>query len=174
MRRALIMTAVALGFGFHYCQGRIILNLSSSMPQGVYRLVDKEAGRGDIVGACVPDDFARLALERAYLPEGSCKNGTRPVMKFIAGVPGDIVRVERASTSINGESLPNTRVLRLDPSGRIIPSSLGKLKLKPGEYWLLSNQTPGSLDSRYFGPTSKVLSVAKPLLVFSGGNNEKP
>jgi len=135
------------------------------MPQGIYKLRKVIPKRGDVVGACIPDSFATLALDRGYLPKGMCKNGTKPVMKYVAAVPGDVVEVKLDGIQINSDSVPNTRSYQYDLLGKPIPNRLGVYTLQEGEHWLLSNHDSGSLDSRYFGPITKTLGVVEPVFI---------
>lgn len=84
------------------------------------------------------------------------------MMKYVAAVEGDSVETLPKGVAINGEAVPNTRVFSADPNGRTLPRYLGPQVLQPGEYWLLSNRTAGSLDSRYFGPVTEILDVVEP------------
>ncbi len=134
------------------------------MPLGIYRITAKPIERGAIVGACVPESLATLAKERSYVGEGSCPNGLRPVMKYVAAIAGDFVDVGSRGVFVNGEAIENTRVLLRDASGKSVPNKIGQHKVKPSEYWLISNYHPGCFDSRYFGPVKKILGVVEPFL----------
>ena len=63
------------------------------MSRGVYLRTDAPIGRGAIVGACLPKDSARFALSRGYIDSGRCSSGLRPIMKYVAAIPGDSVEV---------------------------------------------------------------------------------
>jgi type IV secretory pathway protease TraF len=72
---------------------RLRVNLSASLPRGLYRL-DPACGRaalspGDFVLACPPAAFARLASARGYLPPGPCPGGTQPLGKLVLALPSD-------------------------------------------------------------------------------------
>ena len=140
------------------------INESPSMPRGVYVLTSRPITRGAIVGACIPESFATLAKERGYLHSGTCRSGVRPVMKYIAALPGDSVEIRHPKVLINGEAIPNTEVLTTDPLGRPIPNQIGFHTVRPGEYWLISNLDRGSFDSRYFGPVTEILGAVEPLI----------
>src|SRR5437773_12415108 len=83
------------------------LNVAPSVPLGLYRMVDEPVARGVLVVACVPPDAARLARDRGYLTAGSCPGGTRPILKRIGAVPGDIVDLDADGVTVNGAPLPN-------------------------------------------------------------------
>lgn len=133
------------------------------MPVGLYRLSTKPVGRGVIVGACIPNAFVQLARERGYLSSGSCPSGIRPVMKYVAALPGDSVEIRLQGMLVNGKAIPNTDVVTRDSRGRALPNQLGRHIVQPGEYWLVSNLERGSFDSRYYGPVTEILGVVAPL-----------
>lgn len=137
------------------------------MPLGIYRKSLEEISRGQIIGACVPEQFALLAKKRGYLSPGFCFSQLRPVMKYVAAITGDSVEVRLDKTLVNGRILNDSPLILKDSNNRQIPNQLGKHKLKPGEYWLFSNHHHGSLDSRYFGPVKETLFVVKPLLTLN-------
>lgn len=162
-----VLAAAVVQFLWMARSGHLVLNSSTSMPRGIYRTVNKRLARGVIVGACIDGPYAKLAQERGYLNHGRCRSGIRPVMKFIAAVPGDSVEIRLSGVSINGESIPNTPVLKADPFGRYLPNALGRYTVQPGEYWIIANHDQGSFDSRYFGPVKEILGVVEPLLTES-------
>jgi len=143
------------------------------MPVGLYRTVSGPVMRGSIVGACVPMPYAELAQNRAYLPFGICKPGIRPVMKYVAGVPGDTIDVRSDGVFVNGNGIPNTSPLRTDSLGRDLPNQVGRHVLRAGEYWLVANRDNGSFDSRYFGAATKILGIVEPLLADSGAGEDE-
>ena len=164
--RSLVVVAVLVQFccmGWWGVTGQLVFNGSSSMPRGLYRTANKPLARGVIVGACIEGPYAKLAHERGYLNSGRCRSGIRPVMKFIAAVPGDSVEIRLSGVSVNGESIPNTRVLETDPRGRYLPNYIGRYRVQAGEYWVIANYDQGSFDSRYFGPVTEILGVVEPL-----------
>jgi conjugative transfer signal peptidase TraF len=143
---------------------RFVVNTTASMPVGIYKIIDEPITRGVIVGACVPESYATLAKDRDYVGHGKCPNGLRPVMKHVVAVEGDEISITPRGVSVNGESLANTRVLRLDANGNALPNQFGRHLVAKGQYWLVSNSHPGCFDSRYFGSVTKTLGVVQPLI----------
>ena len=130
------------------------VNLSGSMPVGLYKTVSGQPFRGSIVLACLEREAARLAVERGYVPVGgSCPGGAMPVGKRVVAVPGDTVFVALAGISVNGIPVPGSEPLPADSRGRPMPQlPTGRHVVGPREFWLLSGYSPRSFDSRYFGP----------------------
>ena len=135
----------------------LAVNPSPSMPRGVYLLGPiLNPAVGDTVAACIPaGDQARLYRSRDYLPASDrCASGLSPVLKPVVAAAGDTVSINSDGTRVNGVLLPNSRVYDTDTQGLPIghlPLQWSK-RLGTGEYFVLANRIPRSLDSRYYGP----------------------
>jgi conjugative transfer signal peptidase TraF len=146
------------------------VNFTPSMPLGVYRLEALPSGgfaRGMFVAVCAPADAAELGRRRGYLSHGACPYDTEPLLKVVAGVPGDDVAVSVQGVAVNGCVLPNSAPLALDRSDRGLSAwPSGRYHLGPNQLWLYAGN-PRSWDSRYFGPaaTASVVARAVQLLV---------
>ena len=124
---------------------RLIYNASDSAPRGFYRVAPATAlKRGDYVVAMLPEEVARFAAARGYLPQ------SLPVLKRIAAVAGQRVCVEDAIVSIDGK--PITRALDSDSKQRPLVAWKHCRALQADELFLLNPTHPASFDSRYFGP----------------------
>jgi conjugative transfer signal peptidase TraF len=150
----------------------IWLNLSPSMPLGLYRSHHPAAGEktfpGALVAVCLPTPLARWGRVRGYLIRGRCGSGTAPVGKPVFAVAGDTVSVGPDGLSRNRALAPNTSALRLDRAGRPLwqfPS--GTYRVTTGQLWVVSTHTPLSWDSRYYGPVpgDDVVAVLRPIWV---------
>ncbi len=132
------------------------VNPTPSLPKGVYRITPGQGlGKGDLVSFCLQGDFAELAKERGYLQSGSCENGLRPLLKRLAGLPGDYIQagslVVRAVDS-QGRPVPSV------PLSGVIPSGMA----------LVLADHEGSFDSRYFGLVPlESLQRVEPVFVFN-------
>jgi signal peptidase I len=89
-----------------------------------------------------------------------------PVIKVIAGVPGDSFTVQNGILTINGKTYP---LQQTDRAGKPLKRFYGESvrKLQKEEYILLSDYVPNSWDSRYWGPV-EIKYIIKPLVVFHG------
>jgi conjugative transfer signal peptidase TraF len=142
------------------------LNLTESLPRGVYRTITEEPRRGSIVVVCLPLDAAELARERGYLGPGSCPRGVRALGKMVVATGGDVVAHREEGVLVNLKPIANSGTLRRDSRRRTIPHyPWGDYVLKARELWLFSPYRPNSYDSRYFGPVdaSRVVSVLRPV-----------
>lgn len=159
-------------FGFTWLAGLgVAVNSSASMPRGIY--VTQQIGTvfaGELVSLCVSDpDSAALYQQRGYLRHSSrCRSGLPPLLKPVAGVPGDLVQISELGTSINGKLATQSRVFDTDSQGKEmkhLPVGWSR-KLGDDEYFVLANHVERSLDSRYYGPVhhADLISQAYPFL----------
>ncbi len=152
----------------------IRVNATSSMPPGLYRLAPGSLQRGDLVSLCLnKEPFTSMARKRGYLRAGFCPSGLQPLLKRIAGLPGDRLDVGPEGVAVDGRVQPGSRSLCLDRRGRPLPVSVS---LEPGVIpegfaLLLSDGRPGGFDSRYFGlvPLAS-LDRVRPLFTFNTGD----
>jgi len=170
LRPAVLSTGIASAVVLALCSV-VRLNVSPSVPLGLYRVVDEPVARGVLVVACVSPAAARLARERDYLGKGSCPGGAQPVLKRIGAVPGDLVDLEPSGVAVNGERLPDSAPAMSDSRGRPLPHApWGRTVVAPGEVWLIGIETTRSWDSRYFGPVPlDHVHAVRPVLTLGGG-----
>jgi conjugative transfer signal peptidase TraF len=157
---ALAAFGTALALALCWCAG-LRVNLTPSLPQGVYALCPGAPGKGDFVSFCLEGEFADLARERGYLGAGSCPSGLRPLLKRVAGLPGDAIPGDLA-------------VRPADSLGRPMPSALPEGIIPPGMAFV-AGEHPGSFDSRYFGLVPlDALQRVEPVFVFHNQKGELP
>lgn len=157
--------ALVLAGGLH--AAGFVVNRSNSLPPGVWRVEPRAPQRGDVTLVCPPDEPAiRAARDARYLDRGFCPGGVAPLLKPVVAVAGDRIEVRPEGVSVNGQALPNTRMLAADGAGRRLPDGqVGAHIVRAGEVWLISNYSSLSFDSRYFGPVAaaKMRGVARPV-----------
>lgn len=158
---ALAASGAALVLLLCWCAG-LRVNLTPSLSKGLYALCPDTPGRGDFVAFCLEGEFADLARERGYLAAGSCPSGLRPLLKRVAGLPGDFVD-------------PAILAPRpFDNQGRSMPSVSPSGVIPPGMALVLADH-PGSFDSRYFGLVPlDALQRVEPVFVFHTPQGELP
>lgn len=125
-------------------------NSTPSTPTGVYRLSSAPPKHGDTVAYCLRGEAAELARQRGYLTEGSCPSGLCPVLKTVAGLPGDTLSQGIDGLRVNGLLQPHSAVLPFDSHGRSMAGALLPPTVPEGMAVLLSDHA-GGFDSRYFG-----------------------
>ena len=142
-----IVLIAAWIFGFR-------VNITPSLPEGLYRLSSEHVDRADLVAFCLPLDnpFSSLAGDRGYLGPGCCQSGLRPLLKHLVGLPGDDLRIGSDGLILNGFHLTSSGRPEHDRRGRDLPQPLLKDGIIPdGQALVLSLEHAGSLDSRHFG-----------------------
>lgn len=145
------------------------LNLTRSLPLGLYRITDGAVERGRLASFCLEDaEYITLARDRGYLAAGSCASGLRPLLKVISGVAGDKLELHNGLIAINGEPLAGTAIAGTDSQGRPLPPSrLVPGVIPPDKVLLLSQHHSGSFDSRYFGLVPlATLRLVEPIITF--------
>jgi type IV secretory pathway protease TraF len=135
-RFALILTSAAL-LVLGTLRATTVTNITDSMPLGLYLRTFQPPARGVIVEL-------------------------RPLVKNIAAMEGDTIRITPQGTYVNDKLWPNSAIPS-DTHG-YIPFRFGTYKLQPNQFWVLGD-SPDSLDSRYFGFVSadEIGTTIKPL-----------
>ena len=150
----------------------LTVNITASWPRGLYHskkiIGEVNNYKNQLVLVCPdPDNPAIIkAVENNILPAGPhCGSwGLAPLLKKLVGVPGDVITVTDRGISVNGKPLENSRIKFKIFELLIHPGY--SHTLQPGEYWVMSDYNPNSLDSRYFGPVSDraIIEASEPFL----------
>ena len=161
---AVVTAAIAITAGV--CGVR--LNLTNSVPIGLYLISDAE--NGQLVEFCPPEPFGTLSRERGYRETSrfGCRDGAKPLLKPVAARPGDTVTMSPTGIVVDGRPVPHTTPLQADSAGRPIRAwPFGVYSVTKGSLWVASSFNIHSFDSRYFGPVpeSAVLHHLRPLWV---------
>ncbi len=164
----MILFVPACIVGITYAAG-IRINLTPSMPLGLYYFSSSTPRRGDIVAVCLPENIASEGLKRHYLFYGHCHdNGTMhsmAVLKQVIAVPDDEVIVGNTEIMVNGQiyTAPQQATDSNDlPITHFIHKSFYNYTTG---YWLYGQNDPvHSWDSRYYGviPREDIIGVFKP------------
>ncbi len=129
------------------------LNLTGSLPVGLYMEERGAPGRGALVLVCLPPQVAAFARARGYVPRGrACPAGVVPIGKRVLAVAGDTVTVTPTGVLVNGAPVPNSQALSTDRKGRALPRlAVGRYLVGQDDLWVVSSYSRLSFDSRYFG-----------------------
>ncbi len=144
---------------------RFRVNITDSLPRGIYKVSNEPLARGVIVAECLPPKLASFAKERGYLEEGGCPDNTMPILKRVEGMPGDTVELTQAYVAVNDRLVLNSETQKKDSKGREIPAvERGTFVLKPGQVFLMATNSERSWDNRYTGPTdiSDIIETLQP------------
>ena len=155
------------------CLAGLRLNLTGSLPVGLYLASRAVPVRGAIVLACLRPALAAFARDRGYVPRGGgCPGDVLPLGKPVLAVAGDTVTVTSSGLLVNGIPVPNSRPLVTDRKGRPLPRlALGQHVVRPSSLWIVSSYSRFSFDSRYFEAvkTGQVLTSVRPLWTVGRG-----
>jgi type IV secretory pathway protease TraF len=152
-----------LGGTFGAVQAGVRINLSPSMPKGLYRLVhcDETAGRDAAVGDWVAIDTEEassnpgLAFFRTLGWLSYSGRSDDLLMKTIVAVGGDEVTEKDGRLCVNGRPLAKSASRRQRTVGSLaLPSVELPQRIKAGEVWVSSDHEKG-IDSRYFGAVAR-------------------
>lgn len=137
-----ILGVTCLGAAAHHAPTLALVNESPSVPRGLYvRTFDSQPARGAMVALPQPGEA------RPYLAALGMPSEVR-LLKRAAAIEGDHVCRKDDRIEVGGRSI---RVRLQDGRGAALPQWSGCRRLAAGEVFLLGD-TPGSFDSRYFGP----------------------
>ena len=123
----------------------VLINESPSLPRGLYL---RDSGAPIARGATVA--LPQPAAGRAYLWSLGMPTGVL-LIKRVAAASGDCVCRRGDAIQAPGRTVP---VRTLDRRGTALPQWRGCRRLEPDELFVLGD-TPGSFDSRYFGPVNR-------------------
>jgi conjugative transfer signal peptidase TraF len=156
-----VFTAGELGLRF---------NTSPSVPLGFYHLSARAPLRGDYVAACPPPSSVfKLARAHGYLGRGPCPGDFVPIIKLLAAVEGDDVRIDRDGVRVNTVLWRSSAPKPSDRSGWALPQLAGfRAVLRRSDVLLMSKDCDVGFDGRYFGtlPSSVISAAAVPLLTW--------
>ena len=122
-----------------------LVNESPSLPRGLYLRTGTAIERGAVVAIAQPA-ASRLYLRRLGMP------GDLLLLKRVAAVGGDPVCAGAGTVRTPGRRV---LVFDRDRQGAALPVWRECRVMASDEVFLLGD-TPGSFDSRYFGPVRKV------------------
>ncbi|MBS9776111.1 MAG: S26 family signal peptidase, partial [Fusobacterium sp.] len=144
-----------------------IINVSNSLPYGIYKIVEKfpkeekiadhifsypkypKLKRGDYVLLNIPKGYEKFFYERGYISKDGI---VKHLIKQVEGIEGDtfeVVEKENIGLVLKRNDKEIGIVSRVDSLGRELPY-IKKLKIKFNEYFLMGTSLK-SLDSRYYG-----------------------
>lgn len=146
------------------------VNTTNSIPVGLYWVTSAPIEKGAYVFFCPPQIgiFAE-AKERGYIGAGFCPGGYGYMMKRVLAAKSDVVTVADDGVRVNGEMLPFSVPIKADKAGRPLPRyQSNAYTLGESELLLMSDVSPISFDSRYFGPVSRsqIKAVIRPVVTW--------
>ena len=188
LRRVAVVLLLFGGFALlTQLGGRLVIaNTTSSVDPGLYLWRPAWAGGevrvGGLVSLVMPEAARPYFAGRAGRPVEDARDWH--LVKPVAAGPGDRVDTVGDRVLVNGRDLGP--IYDRDDAGRDLPRVRVSRVLGEGEWLLVSRRCPGSLDGRYFGPTTTadLEAVRVPLLrwgeeadggwTWGGGYEDRP
>jgi len=133
------------------------INTTPSIAQGLYWVNSKPVKKGDYVFFCPPPLVVfDIAKERGFLGAGFCPGGYGYMMKRVLAAENDAITVADDGVRVNGTLLPFSAVFKVDGQGRPLPRyQADSYTLNEHQLLLMTDVSPLSFDSRYFGPINR-------------------
>lgn len=157
---------------FAFCFGyfSLYLNISDSIPKGLYVLEKRLPKKNELALFCLNEEFSVIAKERKYLSNGVC-NGLAPIGKKAVAEAGDLVKINRFGTYVDNVRIKRSQPLKFDPNGDLMPQRFFEKLLDDGEYLFVAEKIY-SFDSRYFGIVGKenIIGTIKPVFTYEKGH----
>ena len=152
---------VLIGLSVTFADRQIVINISDSMPHGLYVKTNASPTVGAIVDLVIPPNARRYIQART----GHAGNDWY-LLKTIAAGPGDLVDATGPTLFINGQA--RGPIAQHDGMGRPLPAWHERRRLGPNEFFVFSGRVPNSFDSRYFGPVTRdeIAAVRRPLVTW--------
>ena len=164
-----LISTIAAGSLFHSMGFRI--NLTESIPVGLYRITGTEPLKNAYVIFC-PDDRQtfRLAKNRGYIDHGLYCNGYGYLMKKVVAVSSDILSVTNEGVFVNQMLIPYSKPKLEDGMNRPLPQwQIMNYALQEDEIMTMTSQSEWSFDGRYYGLVHKeqIKGVLTPIWVIN-------
>ncbi len=145
------------------------INLTESIPVGLYRITGAEPLKNAYVIFC-PDDRKsfRLARDRGYIDYGLYCSGYGYLMKKVVAVSGDILSVTNEGVYVNQMLIPYSKPKLQDGMNRTLPQwQVMNYQLQEDEIMTMTSQSEWSFDGRYYGlvHTRQIKGVITPIWV---------
>lgn len=126
------------------------INISTSIPYGIYRKVEKYPQKDDYILFCLKGETAKITVRRHYTVGGNCPFQSAPIGKKVVASQGDHVKISYSGIEVNGYKVPLTEPSNYDSKKRRMPEFAINRYLDNGEY-IVASSKENSYDSRYFG-----------------------
>lgn len=148
-----ILTCTAFTLWYASQSRFIVLNLSPSVPLGLYVKIDDQPSAGQLVEFQLPPHIMGDGRHAHH----------RVILKPIAAGPGDHIDTTGDWLLIDGRCV--APIFSVDSEGRPLPVWRARRVLHPGEFFVFSARVPNSFDSRYYGPIRRedIIAVRRPL-----------
>ena len=138
----LFLLQLVLISGLIYFKSNYVINVTPSLPLGIYRLKKpNNLKTGDVVLFDIDMDVKKTMAERGYIPDKKTK-----LLKTIGAFENNKIEIINNVLYVDRENYGE--ILAYDPLGKKLPQI--EIKVEKGYFLALTKQNL-SFDSRYFG-----------------------
>ncbi len=92
------------------------------------------------------------------------QESTQTYVKRVVGVPGDRLSIRDGHVFRDGRREPDSYTIPCDGSGEC--NFPGTITVPPGDYYMMGDNRPDSLDSRFWGPVPKKWLIGEAFLTY--------
>lgn len=149
----------------YLAQRYLVINVTDSMPKGIYLKQYGNIKRNDIVLVCLDSKSERLGLSRHYILPGMACGKSSPLVKEVLAIPEDNVSFNSRGLAINS-SFYLLSITSYDSENRKLPI-FPYGQYHTAGYWLIGTHASNSWDSRYWGPVKREQIISKLLPLFT-------
>jgi signal peptidase I len=89
---------------------------------------------------------------------------TQTYIKRVVGLPGDRISIVNGHVIRNGVREPDSYTIPCDGAGEC--NFRRTITIPPGDYYMMGDNRPDSLDSRFWGPVPKAWIIGKAFLTY--------
>lgn len=145
----------------------VCINVTPSMPEGIYIRDTSNVQRGDIIAFCLKEPYKSIGLKKFYIEKGQVCQGADPLIKEVIAIPGDDVVLTDQFIRVNKRISPYPTFHFDSLHRRLAVYPRGRYSHVPG-YWVIGTHSPYSWDSRYWGEirADQILYKLRPLWVW--------
>lgn len=168
-----LISLIVVAALFHAMGFRI--NLTESIPIGLYRITREAAMKNAYVFFCPDDREAfRLARNRSYIDHGLYCDGYGYLMKKVVAVSGDTLSVTNEGVFVNHMLIPYSKPKLQDGMNHALPQlQVTNYPLQKDEVMTMTSQSEWSFDGRYYGlvHTRQIKGMLTPIWVINKREN---
>ena len=156
-----ILIFVLLLFIYNWLSKKYIINITHSLPRGVYKLsTPVNINKGDVIVFSIPKKINPLIYKRGYAP-----SRVSSLLKLVGATTEDKIKIIQNTLFINEVSWG--KIYKFDSLNRPLPI-LKENELQPKKNEILPLAlTKNSFDGRYFGGISKDSIKYKAMLLIA-------
>lgn len=171
LRLKIIVGSLSLLFVIVYVLNNTVTkNISISEPIGYYLKLPivGNVQRGDKYLICVTDMKYIQMLKHLGLPNtaNQCPHNSPYLIKQVAGMPYDFIRITQDGVLINNTLQPNSFAFSSTHGVKLYPLPVGYTIILPKDEYFMLGITPHSVDSRYFGIVNRDQLYKQAFLIF--------